>query len=91
MFHQNSGAFLDGAAKGLGRGFRLAVDIQILLGILCPMFTLDTQILHSVSFQNYATWDISSVYRVLGKDWDIYVITALALLLGLVVVMRRRR
>lgn len=41
--------------------------------------------------ENYGSLNLSKVTRFVGDDWDIYVITGLALLLGIVVLLRRRQ
>ena len=41
-------------------------------------------------FQNYDFWNHTSIEKVLGKEWDIYLMTFLALILGLAVFIRRR-
>lgn len=41
--------------------------------------------------QNYGSLNLSKFTNFVGDDWDIYVMTGLALLLGILLLLRRRQ
>ena len=41
--------------------------------------------------QNYGSINFSKIRNYVGEDWDIYVMTGLALLLGILLLIRRRQ
>jgi len=59
------------------------VPVALAMVKLGAYFTLDW------AQKNYKFWERFDIKEVLGKDWDLYVITGLAILLGLILLIRR--
>ncbi|XP_065057282.1 protein sel-1 homolog 1-like [Rhopilema esculentum] len=59
------------------------VPVALAMVKLGAYFTLDW------AKQNYKFWERFNIKELLGKDWDLYIITGLAIALGLLLLIRR--